>query len=138
MPHISPRPVSKKVLDQIYKVLFITATSRLISKAKQERFFHELLTPTEKIMLGKRLAAIVLLEKGLNPHTVGKALQLSPTTTTKLQNKIEKGACKNIIAVYALHKKGAVTRYLEQLLSPLPRYGISPSKLLNDKIDGHR
>ena len=64
MPHISSRKVNKQVLEKIDKLLFSAVSDRNVSQKQQRLAFSELLTPTEKIMLGKRLAAVSLLSQG--------------------------------------------------------------------------
>lgn len=134
MPHISSQTLPKQTLEQVYKTLFVTTTSRLTSRTKQEKFFDELLTPTEKIMLGKRLAAIALLSRDHSSYAVSQLLQLSPNTAKKLQYGIERGRFAHIKEVSALHGKSKMIRLLEHLLEPLPRYGTSPASWLRSKM----
>ena len=89
MPHISSQKVDKETRHKIYRLLTATITDPNVSKKQHQAFFDELLTPTEKIMLGKRLAAIALLSQGVSPYQTGKRLQLSETTTGKFFERIE-------------------------------------------------
>ncbi len=132
MPHISPRKVNGQVLEKIYKLLFSAIVDRNISKKQQQFAFGELLTPTEKIMLGKRMAAVSLLSQGMSPYKVGKMLQLSPTTTVKFQIKLENGKFSNVSKLCSVLKKGPLGHYIENLLKPLPRYGTSPAQLFKE------
>ncbi|HEC30828.1 MAG TPA: hypothetical protein ENI66_02335 [Candidatus Yonathbacteria bacterium] len=129
MPHISPRKVNKQVLEKIYKLLFSAVSDRSISKKQQQAAFGELLTPTEKIMLGKRLAAVSMLSQGTSPYRVGKVLQLSETTTAKFQIKLKNGKFSNTSKLSKVLNKGPLQRYIENLFKPLPRYGTSPASL---------
>ena len=130
MPHVSSRATSKKVLGQIYKLLFVTMSNRITSQKRQEAFFNELFTPTEKIMLGKRLAAISLLSRGVSPYKTGQVLQLSESTTNRYANGIQLGKYKEIMKICEEHRTGPVERYLKKLFKPLPSYGTGPSSLL--------
>jgi len=132
MPHISPRKVNGQVLEKIYKLLFSAIVDRNTSKKQQQFAFGELLTPTEKIMLGKRMAAVSLLSQGMSPYKVGKMLQLSPTTTAKFQIKLENGKFSNVSKLCSVLKKGPLGHYIENLLKPLPRYGTSPAQLFKE------
>ena len=134
MPHVSPNTINKKILEQIYKAFFKAATSRHVSQKDHQAFFYELLTPTEKIMLGKRLSAIILLSKGATPYQASKTLKLSQTTTAKLSVRIDKGLCNHIVKLWEQEQKGPIVRYFEELLKPLPRYGTSPATLLKDRL----
>ena len=129
MPHVSPQQVNKETLNKIYRLLTETITDPNVPKKQHQAFFDELLTPTEKVMLGKRLAAVALLSQGVSPYQTGKILHLSETTTGKLSGQIEKGKLKHLIKLCEIHRKGPLGRYLENLFRPLPRYGTSPSSL---------
>ncbi|GMQ95013.1 MAG: hypothetical protein BMS9Abin13_123 [Patescibacteria group bacterium] len=133
MPHISSKQVNGQILEKIYKLLFSAITDRNISKKQQHSAFGELFTPTEKIMLGKRLVAISLLSQGMSPYKTGKTLQLSPTTTTKLQVKLEGGKFSNVKKLCSVLRKGPLQHYIENLIKPLPRYGTSPARLFKEK-----
>ena len=129
MPHISSQKVDKETRHKIYRLLTATITDPNVSKKQHQAFFDELLTPTEKIMLGKRLAAIALLSQGVSPYQAGKRLRLSETTTGKFFERIERGELKHIVKLCEVYRKGPLGRYLENLFRPLPRYGTSPSSL---------
>ena len=133
MPHVSSRIVDKKTLDQIYNLLIASAASRYVSERQHRNFFNELFTPTEKIMLGKRLAAVALLSQGATPYYVSKKLRLSETTTGKILNRIEKQKLKSTVRLCSVHRKGPLGRYLQNLLRPLPKYGTSPSTLFKNQ-----
>jgi len=132
MPHISPKQVNEKILKNIYKLLFSAISDRNISQKKQEAAFGELLTPTEKVMLGKRLAAISLLSQGISSYKTGMVLGLSHNTATKLQVKLEGGKLLNISQLCKTLRKGPLQSYIENLFKPLPRYGTNPAKLFKE------
>lgn len=132
MPHISPRKVNNQILEKIYGILFSAVSDRNLSKKQQQAAFGELLTPTEKIMLGKRLVSVSLLSQGISSYRVGKTLNLSQTTVAKFQIKLENGKFPNISKLCSMIKKGPLQHYMENLFKPLPRYGTSPSKLFKD------
>jgi uncharacterized protein YerC len=50
------------------------------SKGEVEDFFNDLLTPTERIVLAKRLAIAILLAKGYGYAAIRKTLHVSPPT----------------------------------------------------------
>jgi len=137
MPHVSPQVVNKKTLEQVCNIFFRAATSRRVSQKEHQAFFYELLTPTEKIMLGKRLSAIVLLSKGATPYQTSRTLKLSPTTAAKLLVRLDKGLCDHIVKVWNQERKGPLAHYFEELLRPLPRYGTSPATLFKNRLKDH-
>ena len=121
MPHISPTPIKDHVSKKLYDFLFSALTDRKVPQKQQRLAFQELLTPTEKIMLGKRLLGISLLSQGMSPYRVGKVLQLSSTTTTKLQDRLDRGKLSNTEKLCKALEKGPLQNYLDNLLKPLPR-----------------
>ncbi len=133
MPHVSPKKINNKISEKIYKLLFSAITDKGVSKKQQELAFGELLTSTEKIMLGKRIAAVSMLSQGYSSYKVGKALKLSPTTVLKFQTKLEKGKFLNTSKLCNLLHKTPLQRYLENLIKPLPKYGTSPASLFKEK-----
>jgi len=95
MPHISSKQLDEKLLEKLLNQFFST-----IQKSSDNRTLKyvgsELFTHTEKIMFAKRLAAILLIDKGLPQHVVASELQMSISTITKISLKIEKGGYRSI------------------------------------------
>ena len=81
MSQISRYPISKKIADRIFEI-FLTTLTRLKDKTEADQFISDLLTPTEKIMLAKRLAIAFLLEKDYDYRTIQKVLRVSTGTIT--------------------------------------------------------
>ncbi|MCL5438590.1 MAG: trp operon repressor [Patescibacteria group bacterium] len=84
MPHVSRNKLSKKaeakLIDSFNQVLtHITRGDEMVS------FLDSLLTPTEKIMLAKRLAIIVLIEEGLPDSQISSILNVTRMTASKMQ-----------------------------------------------------
>lgn len=132
MPHVSPQKIDDKTLKEISSFLFSALTEKNMLRKQQRSAFNELLTKTEKIMLGKRLTAISMLSENKSPYEVGKKLHLSPTTTMKLQLKLESGELSNIKKLCGVLRKGPLGQYIDNLLKPLPKYGTPPHKLFNE------
>ncbi|MFC1729780.1 hypothetical protein ACFL6I_05535 [candidate division KSB1 bacterium] len=133
MPHISSQKTKKETLEKMYSFLFSAITNRNISQKQQRLAFYELLTNTEKVMLGKRLTAISMLSQDVTPYKVAQKLQLSQSTTTKLHAKLETEKFSNTEKLCKILRKGPLGAYIDNLLKPLPRYGTSPSQLFKEK-----
>jgi len=73
--------ISKYLISKdIYRRIFDLFTKTLISLETKDRtidFLEGLLTPTEKIMLAKRLAISLLLAKGYQYREISKVLRVS-------------------------------------------------------------
>ena len=86
MPHISKKKLKRKVFLDIYTRLFeALATDQKAGTHK--KFIAELLTPTEKIMIAKRLALIVMLGRGCTLPEIVKALKVSPSTVERIEKR---------------------------------------------------
>lgn len=61
------------------------------------RFLSELLGKEEKIMLTKRLCAVIMFMEGNSSYQVWQALHVSPTTANKIKLKFDCGQYKHIV-----------------------------------------
>lgn len=91
MSHISRKKLRKKTFQSVEDTFF-----RLMSfprEAKKSRaFLADVLTPTERLMLAKRLAAIVMLCRGYSGYKIRAVLKVSPSTMTRLNRQLNEGA----------------------------------------------
>ena len=83
MPQVSKYPLPKDVYDQIQD-LFINSVVKLGNKRKVKDFFGHLLTPTEQVMLAKRLAISYLLAEKYDYRSISSLLRVSTTTVSKV------------------------------------------------------
>ena len=117
MPHLSQHKLPKEVLDQINYQLFNLLLSSPNNKKLEIAGIEALFTNTEKVMLAKRLAAIILLSKGLSSYKVWKILKLSSATTRKLQLGVEKGRYKQLL--HLIEKRRSKKKLISDLDSLL-------------------
>ncbi len=79
MPQVSKRLVSKDLDFRIQNTLW-DALAYVKDEDSVKKFLEDLLTPTEKIMLSKRLAIAVLLVKNYDYRSISQVLKVSTTT----------------------------------------------------------
>jgi TrpR-related protein YerC/YecD len=79
MAQISKYPISKKVYERILDIFFKTLVD-IKTRNEANQFIKDFLTPTEQIMLAKRLAIAFLLEKDYDYRTISKILRVSLPT----------------------------------------------------------
>ncbi len=102
MTQVSKYPLRKDVYDYIADIFLHTFSSFSDSK-RVESFISDFLTPTEKIMLTKRLAIFVMLAKGYTYIDIRRILRVSPSTVAgasryyKYLGKGSKDVVANII-----------------------------------------
>lgn len=83
MPHVSRRKLDKnsevKLLEALESVL-----GRL-SKIESREFLFSLLSPTERLMLAKRLGIIVLLSEKVPHSSIASALNVTRETVSRVE-----------------------------------------------------
>lgn len=90
MAQVSKYPVSKDVYERIFD-LFIKAISDLGSRKDTSGFIQELLTPTEQVMITKRLAIAFLLAKKYEYREISKILRVSTSTVSRVAYSYKEG-----------------------------------------------
>ncbi|NIT04611.1 helix-turn-helix domain-containing protein [Candidatus Saccharibacteria bacterium] len=63
---------------------FSQSLAKISSEKEMERYIFDLLTPTEQIMLAKRLAIAALLVRGLSYQEISKRLKVSTSTVARV------------------------------------------------------
>jgi Trp operon repressor len=98
MPHVS----SKKLNSQFSGKLFDKLLA-VLGQAQDKKYLSividELFTPTEKTMLAKRLAIILMLANSVPQHRVVEILKVSPSTVAKTSLGIEIGKYETTLKV---------------------------------------
>jgi Trp operon repressor len=124
MPHVSSKKLNSKLLGKLLQKL-LEILSRPHDKQGLSLVLNELLTRTEKIMLAKRFAIILMLADNIPQDKITKILKVSPTTVAKASLKRDIGKYKHILQI---SKKEKVD--LEKLVwNILTVWGIMPPKV---------
>lgn len=118
MPHVSRRKLKKKVFAKINDQL-ADAVLETASLNELRWFFKELITPTEKIMLAKRLAAMMMLESGFSFSAIERALKITRQTIIRFWHKTKHSSYKPIAKIYFSGKSQAARK---NFWSELARY----------------
>lgn len=83
MSQVSRRWLAKDVERRMFEVFWKSLAD--LKKPKEiQRFLYDLLSPTEQIMIAKRLAIAILLQKGYSYEAICDVLKVSPTTVGKI------------------------------------------------------
>lgn len=120
MSQVSKYPISKPIADRIFEV-FIKSLVKIKDQKEADQFISDLLTPTEKIMLAKRLAIAFLLKKGYDYRTIQKIIRVSAPTITAVNMAIQHGSegYKNLVNRILKEEKlmTLIEKSVSQLLS---------------------
>jgi len=88
MSQISGIRLEKETEERMYKI-FWSSLAGLKKVEEVEVFFSELLTPTEKVMLAKRLAIATLLMRGHDYRSISFLLKVSFSTIFRVKALLE-------------------------------------------------
>lgn len=83
MAQVSRLPLRKEIEDRISD-FFLEAIGEVSGKNEVGIFLNDLLSPTERIMLAKRLSVAFLLHKGYDQRTISRILKVSLGTVNKV------------------------------------------------------
>ncbi len=97
MVYISKKPLKPETLSRISD-LFIAHIAGIKTKQNSKRFIDEILTNTEKKMLAKRLAIIVMLHRKQSYSIIIGILKVSRTTIAKINIDLKNGEFDFIIS----------------------------------------
>ncbi|HCC05263.1 TPA: hypothetical protein DEP58_03070 [Patescibacteria group bacterium] len=103
MTNVSKRKLQPSHLNKLYTELAKTIVS--LDKKSADIFLDELLGDEEKIMIAKRLAAIVMLIEKNSVYRVAQLLLLSPSTVAQLKDKLTTGKYMRIEHMLKRRKK---------------------------------
>lgn len=88
MTQVSRRYLPPKVSGQIFD-MFLSILSSLPSSSVTSSFVEDLLSPTEQIMLGKRLAIAYMIRKGYAQRSITSTLKVSLATVSKISLRLK-------------------------------------------------
>ena len=122
MPHVSRNKLGSSTENTLTHNLNTVFTH--IGKGDEMlSFLDALLTPTEKVMLAKRLAIIVLLEEGLPESHIASLLHVTRITVSRMQLYYEARGQGFKIALQKLAEQKQLESFKKYLLS-LAKYSI--------------
>lgn len=102
--------VEKRIKDNFLRSILSGGSAR------RQAILGELLTQTEKIMLAKRLAMIVMLENDFSYYRISKTLKVSTSTLKRLHRHILAGSYRQILTSLTGNRADAIIRFLEKIL----------------------
>lgn len=98
MPHVSSKKLSSELTGKLFGKL-ITIFGKAQNQQSLSLIINELFTSTEKVMLAKRLAIVLMLANNIPQHRITEILQVSPTTVAKTSLMIEVGKYNAILKI---------------------------------------
>ena len=131
MTQISHRQLSPHVHNRIYEI-FINAISETQSSSDVRALLEDFFTPTERVMLPKRLCIAFLLLKEYDQRTIASYLCVSFTTINRVSTALKTGGEGYKAVLDRIRKREGLQKVLnaieEGLLSLLASAG-GPSRV---------
>lgn len=89
MARISRIRLKDEILEKVF-VLFFEVVGKKSNIQDFKNTIFEILSPTERIMIAKRVAIVYLLLKGIDQRSISKVLKVSNATVSKFAILMEK------------------------------------------------
>jgi uncharacterized protein YerC len=102
MAHVSTKRIKKKVADELADQ-FLTFLALAKSKHEARILAHELFSQTERVMLAKRLAIVVLLVRGYSFSQIEEALGVTAQTVARVWKETKEGRYEHIMRYARRH-----------------------------------
>lgn len=127
MAQVSKYPLPKEVEERMFDVFWQTIAN-LTTKQSVKKFLYDLLSPTEKTMLAKRLGIAILLLKGYDYRSISEILKVSTATIMLINNWLKTEGDGYKTAIKKILKKEKQEEFWDNLEEKLmeifpPRYG---------------
>jgi Trp operon repressor len=120
MPHISRNPLGPGAEKELVRTLEVVLT-KVTKEEDMDQFLFALLSPTERLMLAKRLAMIVLLKENLPESSIAEMLHVTRGTVAKMQLFLEARGQGYEVGLKVLENEKLMTE-LKGLLLKLASY----------------
>ncbi|MFC1790797.1 Trp family transcriptional regulator [Patescibacteria group bacterium] len=124
MPQVSRFDPKEEVSERIVDV-FLDSVLKLKTRQEAEDFFSSLFTPTEQVMLVKRLAIAVLLAKGYDYGSIKGVLKVSQGTVSSVKEMMARSRSGFKKAIQRVLVKQKVKNFLlavDQVLEVAPPF----------------
>lgn len=83
MTQVSRLPLRKEITSRIFEI-FLISLGKVRTKYDVKNFINDLLSPTEQIMLAKRLSIAYLLHRKYDQRSISKLLKVSLSTVNRV------------------------------------------------------
>ncbi len=104
MTHISKKKIKKEVANELSDQ-FLTFLSLARTKQDARVLASELLSQTERVMLAKRLAVVVLLVRGYSFSQIEESLGVTHQTISRLWSDTKNGRYEKIMCYAHKHTR---------------------------------
>jgi uncharacterized protein YerC len=114
MTQVSKIPLRKEVEKRVYEILMISIAQAKASDTVQ-KLLDDLLSPTERLMLAKRLAIALLLLKKYDQRVISRWLKVSLTTVSKVSLTLQTGKGGYQLIIGSMVRKEELHAFLRKI-----------------------
>ncbi len=131
MPHLSSKKLTAAAIADLERNLDIVLFD--LTGTQRKKIFREILTKTERVMIAKRIALVLLIGKGYSPYKISERLGISPSTAERFQLMFTYGKFK-ATSLWVKRYKGInkLLHLLGGILAPFEYPRKSLSQLLRE------
>lgn len=120
MPHLSSYRLTPSQLDELGNRV-VSAALLIRDRQGLKLFFDDLLTTTEKAMLGKRLLIALFLEQGRSYADIGRILKVGETTIAAVSERLRRGGNGFRLVLKKIEKQEKIENVLEKISESFQR-----------------
>ncbi len=88
MTQVSKLPLRKEIGKRVFEI-FLSSLAKVHQKEDVESFIQDLLSPTEQLMLAKRLSIAYLLSKRYDQRSISRLLKVSLSTVNRVSLRLQ-------------------------------------------------
>ncbi|EKD67921.1 MAG: hypothetical protein ACD_48C00152G0007 [uncultured bacterium] len=114
MSQISRRQLNSRVQERIYEI-FVDVVREANTSSEVHTLLEDFLTPTERVMLPKRLCIAYLLLKKYNQRAISSYLKVSFTTINRVSTALTTGGQGYTLMLTRLQKREKIDAILKQI-----------------------
>ena len=114
MTQVSKYPLRKEIEQRMFEV-FLDSIGMVTTRDHVQKLIDDLFSPTERVMIAKRLSIALLLLKKYDQRTVAKLLKVSLGTVNKVSLLLQKGSGGFEIVINAILKQEKFNDFLEKI-----------------------
>lgn len=114
MTQVSKYPLRKEIEKRMFEV-FLDSIAMVKTRDKVEKLVTDLLSPTEKTMLAKRLSIALLLYKKYDQRSIVRVLKVSLSTVSRISRSLQQGSGGYAMVISSMLQKEEFQGFLDKL-----------------------
>lgn len=132
MPRLSRYKLSVEQIQALAERI-VSASFLIQNRDGMQLFFNDLLTYTEKAMLGKRIIIAMMLEKNYQYMDIKRILKVSNTTIAAVHERLQKDGKGLRLGLRGLERQEKIEKFIERFSSAFKGFRMPISKLVLPK-----